>query len=49
MSGLIVIIVFCSGGLVAAILRLVQRKEQRARLTREWIDFLKEDLADSSL
>jgi len=49
MSGLIVILVFCSGGLTAGVFRAVRRKGQRERLTREWIEYLQEDLAASSL
>jgi len=49
MSGLIVIIVFCSAGGTAAAIRAARRKGQRERFTREWIEYIQEDLATPPL
>jgi hypothetical protein len=45
MGEIVTICLFLCTGLSAGLARRVHRRETQARRTREWIDFLTEDLA----
>ena len=45
MGEIVTICLFISAGLSGALYRRVRRRESMDRLTREWIEYLSEDLA----
>jgi hypothetical protein len=49
MGEIITIFLFLAGGLGVALARVVRRRERIDTRTREWIEFLQEDLSASSL
>jgi hypothetical protein len=49
MGEITILLLFAAAAGTAGLGRVVRRREQRAATTREWIEFLQEDLAASAL